>query len=124
MREGLDELNHALRDWRNGAAHPIDRGLLLLLGSIRDSLDVSPRRPLDLISGYRSPATNAHLHDTTLGVASKSQHLLGRAVDIALPGVRLDRLHRAALAARGGGVGYYPESGFVHVDTGRLRHWA
>ncbi|MBA3897024.1 MAG: DUF882 domain-containing protein [Sphingomonadaceae bacterium] len=119
----IDELNHALRDWRNGAIEPIDHGLLMLAGALRDTLGVSPRTHIDLISGYRSPATNASLNAHSDGVASRSQHLLGKAMDLAVPGVPLDRVHRAALSLRGGGVGYYPADGFVHIDTGRPRIW-
>ena len=124
--QGLAELNHGLRDWRNNEATAMDPQLMLLLSRIRDTLDVAPRARIDLISGYRSPQTNAALRDRGgehTGVASKSQHMLGKATDIHMPGVALDRLHAAAMAMQAGGVGYYPADGFVHVDTGRVRHW-
>lgn len=120
---GLAEIDHGLRDWRTGETARIDPNLIALLGTLRDRLDVSPRKPFDLISGYRSPHTNAALHDRSTGVAAKSQHMLGKATDIALPGVPLHRLRTAALAAGRGGVGFYPRDGFVHVDTGRVRFW-
>jgi uncharacterized protein YcbK (DUF882 family) len=122
-REGLAEINHGLRDWRTGDIANMDRALLDLLVDIREKLGVAPRRPFDLISGYRSPRTNAALHSRSGGVANQSQHLLGRATDIAVPGISLDRVRLAALAQQRGGVGYYPGDGFVHIDTGRVRTW-
>jgi uncharacterized protein YcbK (DUF882 family) len=122
-RQGLAEINHGLRDWRTGDIADMDRGLLDLLVDVREKLGVAPRRPFDLISGYRSPHTNAALHERSGEVASKSQHLLGRATDIAMPGISLDRVRLAALSQQRGGVGYYPRDGFVHVDTGRVRTW-
>lgn len=122
--EGLAEINHGLRDWRTGDMAEIDTELLDLLASVRDRLGVSPRRPFDLISGYRSPRTNAALRARgDGGVASRSQHIHARASDVALPGISLDRLRSAALSANRGGVGYYPRDGFVHIDTGPVRTW-
>lgn len=126
LPEGLAELNHGLRDWRTGESTVMDRRLLALLVQLRDKLELSGGSKINLISGYRSPATNAALRakgGEHTGVASQSQHMLGKATDIMVPGVTLDRLHGAALALGGGGVGYYPRDGFVHVDTGRVRHW-
>ncbi|OYW21618.1 MAG: hypothetical protein B7Z43_09915 [Sphingomonas sp. 12-62-6] len=123
---GLAELNHGLRDWRTEEEAPMDRRLLALLVSLRQSLGVTGGKPFDLISGYRSPATNAVLRSrggAHTGVATKSQHMLGKATDIHLPGVPLERLRDAARALGMGGVGYYPKDGFVHVDTARVRHW-
>lgn len=122
--DGLAELNHAMRDWRTGATRTMDPHLLDLLVQVRDRLDVGARTPLKLVSGYRSPKTNGALHARSHGVASKSQHMLGKATDIAIQGVPLNRLRDAALSLRGGGVGYYPHDGFVHVDTGAVRHWS
>ncbi|WP_182466879.1 YcbK family protein [Sphingomonas gilva] len=124
--EGLAEINHGLRDWRTGEVFEIDRKLIALLTDLRDTLEVAPRTAFDLISGYRSPATNSSLRKAGgahTGVATKSQHMLGKAADIALPGIPLDRLRSAARAAQKGGVGFYPVDGFVHVDTGRVRFW-
>ena len=121
--QGLAEINHGLRDWRTGDVANIDHGLLDLLVDIREHLSMAPRRPFDLISGYRSPRTNAALHERSDAVAGQSQHLLGRATDIAVPGMSLDRVRLAALAQQRGGVGFYPRDGFVHVDTGRVRTW-
>ncbi len=124
--EGLAELNHGLRDWRTGEVFQMDRRLLALLANLRAKLDLPGRQKIDLISGYRSPHTNASLRargGAHTGVASRSQHMLGKATDIMVPGISLDKLRGAALALGGGGVGYYPRDGFVHVDTGRVRHW-
>ncbi|KQS04594.1 hypothetical protein ASG11_10310 [Sphingomonas sp. Leaf357] len=124
--DGLAELNHGLRDWRTGETTMMDRRLLALLVQLREKLELTGRSKIDLISGYRSPHTNAALRargGAHTGVASQSQHMLGKATDITVPGVSLERLHGAAMALGGGGVGYYPRDGFVHVDTGRVRHW-
>lgn len=126
VADGIAELNYGLRDWRTGQAIQMDRNLLALLVRLREKLDLSGSRKIDLISGYRSPDTNAALRErggAHSGVASQSQHMLGKASDIVIPGVPLDRLRAAAMALGGGGVGYYPRDGFVHVDTGRVRHW-
>lgn len=125
-REGLAEINHGLRDWRTGTIHPIDHDLLNLLTRVRDTLGLSEGTPFDLISGYRSPATNAMLREeggAHTGVASRSQHLIGKATDVRLSGVPLAKLRLAALHLQGGGVGYYPRDGFVHIDSGPVRMW-
>jgi uncharacterized protein YcbK (DUF882 family) len=121
--QGLAEINHGLRDWRTGDVATMDQELLDLLVEIRDRLGVAPGRPFDLISGYRSPRTNAALRERSGGVANHSQHVLAKASDIALPGVPLDRLRMAAMSVGRGGVGFYPRDGFVHVDSGRVRSW-
>lgn len=121
--EGLAELNQGLRDWRTGDATAMDRDLLRLLVNVREKLEVPARTPFQIISGYRSPRTNAALHERSNGVATKSQHMLGKAVDIALPGVPLDRIRTAARSLDAGGVGFYPKDGFVHLDTGKVRFW-
>lgn len=117
----LDRVNYILRDFRANEIKPIDPGLLDLLVQIKYRLDTA--EPFHVISGYRSPVTNAMLHAKSEGVAVHSLHLKGKAIDIAVPGRSLAELRGAALAQRGGGVGYYPQSGFVHVDTGRVRFW-
>jgi len=104
----------------------MDPRLLALLVQLRARLGVPGNRKIDLISGYRTPRTNAMLRSaggSHSGVASQSQHMLGKATDIMIPGVPLDRLRGAALSLGGGGVGYYPRDGFVHVDSGPVRHW-
>ena len=121
--DGLAELNHAMRDWRTGQSHSIDPHLLLLVTGLRDRVGIGARTPVELISGYRSPQTNAARHAHDHAVASNSQHVLGRAMDLRLQGVALSRLHAAALDAQAGGVGFYPRDDFVHVDTGPVRRW-
>lgn len=124
--QGLAELSHGLRDWRNNETIAMDRQLMLLVSQIRDKLGVAAQSKVELISGYRSPQTNASLRargGEHTGVASKSQHMLGKATDLRMPGTSLENLHMAALSMQAGGVGYYPKDGFVHVDTGRVRHW-
>lgn len=118
----LAEARHALRDWRNGQQHPMDADLFDLFHDLRERLEVVG--PFQIISGYRSPATNAALHARSSGVASRSLHMDGKATDIRVQGVDLRRLRDAAQSLGRGGVGFYPVSGFVHVDTGRVRRWA
>ncbi len=117
----LNEVNYFFRDFRANEIKPIDPRLLDLLCEIHGDLDTAG--PFNLVSGYRSPATNAWLATQTEGVARHSMHIEGRAADINMPGRQLSFLERIALAMRVGGVGYYPRSDFVHVDTGRVRRW-
>ena len=118
----LTDLNHFLRDHYSGHIGNMDAGLYDIMHEIRTALKV--RIPFHIISGYRSPQTNERLRTTRGGgVAKRSLHMDGKAVDIRLPGVPLDELRDAALALKAGGVGYYPGSNFVHVDTGRVRTW-
>lgn len=114
-------IEYLLRDFRNNKLHTIDPRLLDLLTVLRARLDT--REPFLVISGYRSPETNAMLHRKSEGVATNSLHVQGQAIDIRLADRALDSLHRAALDAKAGGVGYYPHSDFVHVDVGRVRQW-
>jgi len=121
--EGLRLIDRVLRDHRTGAVMPMDRRLLDLLFELRASLGT--RQPFQIISGFRSPESNAYLRglSPSSGVAKQSQHMLGRATDIRVPGVALDKLRALALAMKKGGVGFYPSSNFVHVDVGRVRRW-
>lgn len=119
--EGLKKLNHVLRDWRSGEVWEMDRKLLDLLYALRREMDSTA--PFELISAYRSPKTNATLAAKSNGVAKRSFHMRGMAVDIRLPERDLKALHKAALSLQGGGVGLYSKSGFIHVDTGRVRRW-
>jgi uncharacterized protein YcbK (DUF882 family) len=120
--ESLERINHILRDHRTGEVKAIDVGLLDLLNRLARALPTD--RPFHVISGYRSPETNARLRKSGGGgVASNSLHLVGKAIDIRVPGIKLRDLYRTAVNLRGGGVGIYPESDFVHVDVGRVRTW-
>jgi uncharacterized protein YcbK (DUF882 family) len=119
--DAMAQVMRVLRDWRNGDEHPIDPRLFDALHAIGDKLET--RAPFQIISGYRSPKTNAMLHSRSSGVASNSQHTHGKAVDVRMPGVELSNLRKAALAVEAGGVGYYPVSNFVHVDVARVRQW-
>jgi uncharacterized protein YcbK (DUF882 family) len=122
--DALAEVNHILRDFRTGDIHPIAPGLLDLLSGLRGILETGD--PVSVISGYRSPATNAMLRGERehSGVAAKSLHMQGMAIDIRIAGRSLAAIHSAALTMRRGGVGYYPVSDFVHVDVGRVRRWS
>ena len=119
--DALKAVNHTLRDYRNGEVHAIDPKLLDLLNILHRQLGSSA--PFSVISGYRSPATNAAMHEHSSGVASHSLHIQGMAIDIRLADRGLRDLHDTAKAMRAGGVGYYPSLDFVHVDTGRVRYW-
>ena len=121
LPDALREVDRLLRDFRTGEEHPIDPGLLDLLHRLTGL--TRGRRPFEVISGYRSPATNGMLRRRSEGVAAGSLHMQGQAIDIRLADVPLAKLRNAALEARRGGVGYYPASNFVHVDTGRVRRW-
>ena len=119
----LDQVRHFLRDFRNGATHVIDPGLLDQLHRLAAA--TATHAPFQVISAYRSPETNEMLRRAGHGVAAGSLHLLGQAIDIRLADVELSDLRDAALSLRAGGVGYYPspDSDFVHIDTGRVRRW-
>jgi uncharacterized protein YcbK (DUF882 family) len=119
--EALNDINKLLRDHRNNSVATIDPQLLLLLNQI--SAQFGSQHVLHVISGYRSAETNRKLAAQSGGVARHSMHIEGKAIDIRLPGQDLKALHRVALAVNRGGVGYYPDSQFVHLDTGRPRHW-
>jgi uncharacterized protein YcbK (DUF882 family) len=122
VAQGLDEINHIMRDRLTGQTKPIDVDLLDLLFAI--TTRVKTTRPLHIISGYRSPRTNALLRKRGKPAAKNSYHLQGKAVDIRLPGYRLSALRKVSTQLRGGGVGYYPSSRFLHVDVGPIRYWS
>jgi uncharacterized protein YcbK (DUF882 family) len=121
LTSSLAEINRVLRDHRTGETHDMDPHLMDLLCELRLKLDTN--EPLHIISGYRSPATNALLHAQSEGVATHSLHMDGLATDIRIPGRALALLRKTALSMKAGGVGYYPASNFVHVDVGRVRSW-
>ena len=119
--EALADINRMLRDYRSGDIFAISPRLLDTLCELR--LRLETEEPFELISGYRSPATNAMLRSQGHGVAEKSLHTQGMAADVRVPGRSLTLLRRTAISLQAGGVGYYPESQFVHIDVGRVRTW-
>lgn len=121
IKDALHEINHLFRDYHDGSIHPIDPALLDQLYDLKHTLEV--RKPFHIVSGYRSPATNADLRKHSDGVAKNSLHMEGRAIDIRIEGLDTRKIRNAALAMRRGGVGYYERSDFVHLDTGSVRTW-
>lgn len=120
--QALAALNRLLRDHRSGDVSPIDPQLFDVL---HDAAVLADREPkFEVISGYRSPHTNAMLNARSNGVARRSLHMEGKAIDVRLAGYRTDRLRDLALSLQRGGVGFYAKSDFVHLDTGRVRTWA
>ena len=119
--DALTAINHHLRDFRTGEEHLIDPVLLDLLHRL--NVVTQATKPFQVISGFRSSKTNQMLREKSTGVAASSLHMAGKAIDIRLADVPLAALRAAALGLKAGGVGYYPESDFVHVDTGRVRTW-
>jgi uncharacterized protein YcbK (DUF882 family) len=121
LKPSLSDINHILRDHRTNEVMSMDLGLLDLLHAIH--LKVGTQEPFHIISGYRSARTNAFLCNQNRGVVKNSLHLYGKAADIRLPGYELSSLRRVAVNLRAGGVGYYPQSDFLHIDVGRVRNW-
>ncbi len=121
LEESLAQINNVLRDHRNGEIIEMDLQLLDLLHDIQ--LKLENTQALHIISAYRSPQTNQMLRQNSAGVAKKSLHMEGKAIDIRLPGIHLRDLKVGALELGRGGVGYYPRSQFVHLDVGRARFW-
>src|SRR5882757_7801309 len=119
--EALKKINHILRDWREENPIKIDPHLIDLVWEVHREVEAT--EPIWIVCGYRSPDTNAMLRRRSNGVAKFSQHMLGKATDFFIPGVPLDKLREAGLRAQRGGVGFYPSSNFVHLDTGNVRHW-
>ena len=117
IEEGLAELSHFVRDWREDVSMPIDKRVALIL--LKTRMILEPDRPTQILSGYRTARTNSRLS----GAARNSLHLRAMALDIRQPGVAHATLHRAAVSLQDGGVGNYPRDGFVHIDCGRVRHW-
>ncbi|MGA7806995.1 MAG: DUF882 domain-containing protein [Bradyrhizobium sp.] len=121
--EALKQLNHFLRDWRTQDQTVMDRHLFDIIWEVYR--DVDGKKPIQIVSAYRCPATNAMLHRRSSAVARFSQHMLGHAMDLYIPDVPLEQIRFAGLRLQRGGVGFYPMSGspFVHLDTGNIRHW-
>ena len=121
IQEELARLNHLFRDYRANKVKRIDPRLFDQI--FRLQAMIGTRKPIQLISGYRSPRTNSELRERGSGVAKHSYHTLGQAMDFHIEGVQLANIRKAALKMRAGGVGYYPRSNFVHIDTGPVRNW-
>ncbi|PNQ68170.1 hypothetical protein C1141_07560 [Vibrio agarivorans] len=119
--EELKRLDYLCRDHRKNEVYPLDRRLFDQICQIQEL--VGSKSEVVVISGYRSPSTNARLRKNSSGVAKKSMHMEGRAIDFRLDGVKLSAVRDAALSLKAGGVGYYPSSNFVHIDTGAVRSW-
>ncbi len=119
----LKELNYFLRDWRTNEPTQMDPNLFNLIWAVYN--EVGATQPVNIVSSYRSPKTNAMLASQSSGVADNSQHMKGKAMDFFIPGIDLARLRATAMKYQVGGVGYYPTSGspFVHLDTGSVRAW-
>ena len=123
LTDSMEEINFLLRDHRSGTIEQMDTGLLDMLYYLK--LRTGPGLRYEVISGYRSASTNHMLRTRDRGgVARKSLHMLGQAIDVRLPGVPLNTLRRVAMQMQNGGVGYYPKSNFLHLDVGRVRNWA
>lgn len=120
--DAVEALNKVLRDYRNDETHPMDTGLYDILDQIRAK--TQSKSPFQIISGYRSPATNRMLSERSGEVAKRSLHMDGKAMDVFLEDVDLRYVRQAALDLGRGGVGYYPTSNFVHVDVGPVRKWS
>ena len=121
VADALAAINHYLRDFRTEQTHVIDVALLDKLHTLYTEFD--GRGNFEVISGYRSPHTNEVLRHATTGVAEHSLHIEGRAIDVRLTSAKTTALRDAAIAMKSGGVGYYAESNFVHIDTGKTRAW-
>ena len=121
LPDALAEMNHLFRDHRTDEVHAMDSRLFDILHDLTSLANHTGT--FEIISGYRSPATNAMLRKRSKRVAKKSYHMRGQAMDIRLPGTDTKRLRNMAIALQQGGVGYYRKSDFIHIDTGRVRSW-
>lgn len=119
--DALKALDVLMRDWRADTVHAIDPAIYDQLFALQAKVETPGA--FHIICGYRSPATNAMLGERSDGVAKHSLHMDGKALDLNLPGRDLSQLHAAALSLNAGGVGFYPASDFIHMDTGRVRRW-
>ncbi len=121
VRDAMREIDKIMRDHRTGKVKPIDKDLIDLLHRLNGRLETS--EPFEIISGYRSPVTNAALRRRSSGVARNSYHMRAMAMDLNVASRDLPKIRKAAMSLRSGGVGYYPSSDFVHVDVGPVRDW-
>lgn len=117
----IQVIDRLMRDHRANEAIAMQRELYQRLYELQQLFNA--REPLYIVSAYRSPTTNQRLRQQSSGVAQTSMHIQGKAIDVRIPGVSHRHLHKAALAMHAGGVGYYPKSGYIHLDTGRNRQW-
>lgn len=122
LPDSVEQLNHFLRDWRTGDDADYDPHVFDILADLLDSLEMTDAQ-LEIICGYRTPVTNASLRENSTGVAQNSLHMSSQAIDVRVPGLQTAVYRDAALKLERGGVGYYPDSNFVHVDVGRVRRW-
>ena len=122
QRDALQTLNNFMRDFRTDDVIMLDSKLFDLLYDLNRWLG-HPRGPIEILSAYRSPRTNAILRKTSRRVARNSLYMQGKAVDIRFPGTPVQRVHDFAVSLNRGGVGFYPRPDFVHVDTGEVRRW-
>ncbi|MCI5060049.1 MAG: DUF882 domain-containing protein [Alphaproteobacteria bacterium] len=121
LPDAFDQINTVMRDFRTDQRYPMDPRVLDIIYSVQRMSN--PNKPLEIISGYRSPGTNKMLRNTSSGVAKKSLHMKGQAIDFRMKDFSTKRLRDIAKNLRAGGVGYYSKSDFVHVDTGDVRSW-
>ncbi len=121
LPDAFERLNYVLRDFRTGDVFPMDPRIIDVVALVQK--ETGRTLPLEVLSGYRSPRTNAMLRGASTGVAKNSFHMYGQAIDIRMPGYRTSKIRTIARGLRSGGVGYYPKSDFVHVDTGKVRSW-
>jgi uncharacterized protein YcbK (DUF882 family) len=121
LPEAFERINYVLRDFRTDEVFPMDPRAIDIISLIQSRTGATG--PLEILSGYRSPRTNAMLRKASGGVAKNSLHMYGQALDIRMPGYNTSRLKKLAASLHAGGVGYYPRSNFVHVDTGQVRSW-
>lgn len=121
LPEAFERLNYVMRDFRTNEIFPMDPHAVDIISSIQAR--TKSGKPMDVLSGYRSPTTNNMLRHETRGVAKNSFHMYGQAIDFRMPGYNTGKLRKLACGMKAGGVGYYPRSDFVHVDTGKIRTW-
>ncbi len=122
LPEAFERMNYVLRDFRTDEVFPMDPHIIDTLSIIHKKIDAND--PFEVLSGYRSPKTNSMLGSKKRGVAKNSFHMYGQAIDIRIPSYSTRKIHNAAKAIKAGGVGYYPRSNFVHIDTGTVRSWS
>ena len=121
LPEAFERLSYVMRDFRTNEVFPMDPRVIDILSVIHRKMDATA--PYETLSGYRSPRTNSMLRHETSGVANNSFHMYGQAVDVRIPGYSTGNIRKIARSLQAGGVGYYPRSNFVHVDTGKVRTW-